>query len=295
MIRAFVIRAFVIRAAAIVLVAQLAGLTSAGAQTSSAVAKERTEWLRWLRTAPVSPFRAVARSPLGGGLTLGPAGSDIPLVVVPRYRIIESGGKLTMEGRGGARPLARGRPVALGRYTAVAGGAPGHGVLTIFDRSAPAKEVKYFPYDTSFAFLVRLDPPEKPEPVRLLAADGAEVEATEAGTVTVLVGRTPTALTVRRIPSGADESELEIYFRDQTSGKTTCPAGRFVSLIPISGGAGGSGAGGTYRLDFNRARSPFCAYSTVYACPAPWPNSSLAVPIKAGERYEASLKAASRW
>jgi hypothetical protein len=269
-----------VRVALFLLTSHFVLLTSGFAQTSAAVAKERGELVRWLSTSPISPFRAVAQAPLGGGVTLGPAGSDVPLAGVPRHVATELGGKHTLQGPDGSRPLARGKVVPLGRYSIVAGGVPGRGVLTVFEPSAPAGNVQYFPYDTSLAFVVRLDLPEKPGPVRLLTAEGAEADAVEAGTVAVLVGRSPAALTVRRIPSGPDESELEIYFRDKTNGATTYPAGRFVSLIPLSGG--------TYRLDFNRARSPFCAYSTAYACPAPWPGNSLAAPIAAGEKYEKS-------
>lgn len=81
-----------------------------------------------------------------------------------------------------------------------------------------------------------------------------------------------------RIPTGTgEESELEIYFQDGTNGTSTYPAGRFVSLIP-------EGAG-RYRLDFNRARNPFCAYSSAYPCPIPWRGNTISAPVEAGERY----------
>jgi hypothetical protein len=104
------------------------------------------------------------------------------------------------------------------------------------------------------------------------------VQAAEAGTVGITAGGATTRLTVRRIPGEDDESDLEIYFRDLTNGRGSYPAGRFVSLTPLPDGR--------YRIDFNRARNPFCAYSSVYACPAPWPGNSLPAPVAAGERYE---------
>jgi uncharacterized protein (DUF1684 family) len=83
-------------------------------------------------------------------------------------------------------------------------------------------------------------------------------------------------LRVRRIPTG-DESELEIYFRDATNGHGTYPAGRFVPLVPLPDGR--------YRLDFHRARNPFCAYSSAFACPAPWRGNTIEAKVEAGERY----------
>ena len=73
---------------------------------------------------------------------------------------------------------------------------------------------------------------------------------------------------------------LIVFFRDATNGKGTYPAGRFVPLLPEGNGR--------YRLDFNRARNPFCAYSSVYPCPAPWPGNLIPAPIEAGERYHAA-------
>jgi uncharacterized protein (DUF1684 family) len=128
-------------------------------------------------------------------------------------------------------------------------------------------------------FVGPIAPPERPGTVRVLGVDGVEVEATEAGTVLVELEGTRTRLLVRRLPtSGGEESELEIFFRDGTNGKGTYPAGRFVALVP-------EGAD-RYRLDFNRARNPFCAYSSVYACPAPWRGNTIPAPVEAGERYE---------
>jgi hypothetical protein len=86
------------------------------------------------------------------------------------------------------------------------------------------------------------------------------------------------ALRVFRLPVQAGEEwELEIYFRDSTNGRGTYPAGRFVSLLPLGGRR--------YLLDFNRARNPFCGYSAVYACPAPWRGNRIAAAVEAGERY----------
>jgi hypothetical protein len=121
-------------------------------------------------------------------------------------------------------------------------------------------------------------PPERPARVRVLALDGVHTEAMEAGTVSVPIGGKTARLRVRRIPTGlGDESELEIYFRDATNGDGTYPAGRFVALVPLPDGR--------YRLDFNRARNPFCAYSSAFPCPAPWRGNTVEAKVEAGERY----------
>jgi uncharacterized protein (DUF1684 family) len=113
--------------------------------------------------------------------------------------------------------------------------------------------------------------------VRVLAEDGVEVDATEAGTVTIPLGGGTTLRALRLPGAEPDESDIEIYFRDATNDHGTYPAGRFVTLVPAGGGR--------WRLDFNRARNPFCAYNTAYPCPAPWRGNTIAAPVPAGERY----------
>ena len=252
---------------------------AAQAQASPAdLAAERAAYLDWLERAPNSPLAAVAQQPVGEGLRLGPPDADIPLEHVAEHRVTEHAAVLRLESKDGPRVLARGVPVRLGDYTLVAGGTPGRAVLTVFARRPDRKSPAYYAYDPALAFEGTLAPPERTGAVRLLAVDGVEVEAAEAGTVTVPIGVRRVRLRVRRIPSGPEESELEIFFRDATNVSETYPAGRFVSLIPIGPGR--------YRLDFNRARNPFCAYSTAYPCPAPWPGNVIGTPVRAGERYE---------
>jgi uncharacterized protein len=262
--------------AAILLTAHCARLTA----QEAAVERERAEYARWLATAPVSPLAAVALAPVGAGIRLGPAGSELPLAGVPEHRVLERNGRLSLEGPGGSRPLVRGRPVPVGSHTIIAAGAAGRTTVVAYSPgvAAKAKPPAWYPYNPTARFTVVLDPPKQPGVVRVLAADGTEVEAAEAGTVTVVIGGQKAPLTVRRIPGATpDESELEIYFRDRTNAKGTYPAGRFVALVPDGDGR--------WRLDFNRARNPFCAYSSVYPCPAPWRGNSLPVAVEAGERY----------
>ncbi len=72
------------------------------------------------------------------------------------------------------------------------------------------------------------------------------------------------------------EPRLFFIFRDQTSGKTTYPAGRFLySAMPKDG---------KVVLDFNQAYNPPCAFTPYATCPLPPPRNRLTAPIKAGEK-----------
>ena len=69
--------------------------------------------------------------------------------------------------------------------------------------------------------------------------------------------------------------ELFYVFRDQTAGKETYGAGRFLySEMPREG---------RVVLDFNKAYNPPCAFTPYATCPLPGPENRLPVRIEAGE------------
>ncbi len=74
-----------------------------------------------------------------------------------------------------------------------------------------------------------------------------------------------------------DAPELFFIFRDETSGKETYPAGRFLySALPKDGAV---------VLDFNKAYNPPCAFTEFATCPLPPRQNWLpGRPIRAGEK-----------
>ena len=252
----------------------------AAAQSRAAVERERASFAEWLGSSPVSPWRTLVVRAIGAGLSLGPDSADIPLAGLAPARLTERDGRVLLRMGTDELGLSRGRVQTVEGWRLIVSGPRGRTAVTVFG-PAPAKQHKklsYYDYHPRSAHIVTLRPATESRTQRLLAPDGVEVEATDAGTVQVSLGSGSGALRVMRLPGATeDESELEIYFRDGTSGKTTYPAGRFVSLIPRPDGR--------YWLDFNRARNPFCAYNTVYPCPVLWRGNSLSEPVKAGERY----------
>jgi hypothetical protein len=78
------------------------------------------------------------------------------------------------------------------------------------------------------------------------------------------------ALTIYRGPSG-----FFLPFVDSLAGTETYGAGRYLEPDQL--------AAGTFRVDFNLAYNPFCAYNEHWACPITPRENRLAVPIRAGE------------
>lgn len=261
----------------VILTALLAAAPALLAAQAATVATEREAWSEWLAFAATSPYAAVAQQPIGPGVTVGPDTADVPLAGVELHRVTASG-TVSLAGPSGQRALPRGRPVNLGRFKLVAGGPAGRAVITVFDSSRARHTPAWYDFNPAMSFTGQLKPPDSSATTRLLSPDGVEVEATFAGTVAVPVADSVIRLTVMRIPDPVSgEATLEIYFRDATSGNGSYPAGRFVELVPL--------ADGRYRLDFNRAHNPFCAYSSAYACPVPWRGNTLPIALEVGERY----------
>jgi uncharacterized protein (DUF1684 family) len=253
----------------------------AEAQTPGSVSAERTAYTEWLATAANSPFAALGQFPVGQGLVLGPAGSDLPLAGAGTWRVRAASGNVIITGNAHADTLRPGKLARLGRYRLSAGGQDDRAVVTVFDSSRTRSAPVWFPYDRSVVFTGPLNQPASASHHRVLAPYGVEVTAEDAGTVIVPIAGQTVRLSVMRMPDAATgQPVLEIYFRDGTNGEETYPAGRFVSLEPTGTGH--------WRLDFNRARNPWCAYSAAYPCPAPWRGNVIPAPIHAGERYHAT-------
>jgi len=265
--------------AMLIVAASAPGLSAQRQAPEAALLQERRDHATYLRDGPTNPHEAVAHQPVGTGLTLGPASTDIPLTRLARHEILVSGRRVSVrEPNGKVTPLPRGKalPIESGFFLLLRGTSV-RPVLTVFGNGpAHASTPTWFAPDPAQIDTVVLQPPKAPTPLTLLDADGVDVAAAEAGTVVLSGGET---LRVRRLATGEDESELELFFRDATNGRDTYPAGRFLTVVPLRDGR--------YVLDFNRARNPSCAYNTVFPCPAPWPGNALRRPIRAGERYKA--------
>jgi hypothetical protein len=260
----------------LLLVAATAG--PASAQQSPTLGAERRSYAEWLATASTSPLAAVAMHRMTGPVTLGPDTSDIPLHAFGPATVVERRGVVTLTGPDGTtRALPRGRPVVVAPWTFQVQGVAGSSVLLVYGPPAGTPP-GWYPPDPTLAFTAPLEAPVARERRRVLTLDGIEVEGELAGFISVPLGHPATRLQVMRMPvPGTEETELQVYFRDLTNAHGTYPAGRFVEVTPAEAGR--------YRIDFNRARNPFCAYSSVYPCPVPWPGNSIPTALAAGEQY----------
>ena len=250
------------------------------AQIPALVQTERADYAEWLRTSPSSPYAAVFHGPLSSELVFGSEG-QAALRGAPDATLSKGLRGLALHTPEGRRSVPRNREVALGDWRLRVSSSPRADMVTVF---APlSREVDHpgwFPYRTDLVVEGALRRPDRPAERGMLGLDGVEVSASLAGTFVGRVLEDSVTLTAYRVPvPGSEESELTVFFRDGTSGVETYPPGRFLVLQPL---------GGTrYRLDFNSARNPFCAYNPLFPCPLPWPGNTLQLRVEAGELYEA--------
>jgi hypothetical protein len=91
------------------------------------------------------------------------------------------------------------------------------------------------------------------------------------GKFSLSVDGQPAELTIYQSDSG-----WFLPFVDSLSGKETYPAGRYLEPEPLGDDR--------FRVDFNLAYNPYCAYNDTWSCPLTPFENRLKVPIRSGEK-----------
>lgn len=143
------------------------------------------------------------------------------------------------------------------------------------------KGMTYFPIDPAYRVVARFTPHARPQAISVPSVLGHAEDLPSPGTVTFdLGGKTYRLDPVIETPG---DTQLFFIFRDQTAGKTTYGAGRFLYAdLPRD-----LSKPSPLVLDFNKAYTPPCAFTPYATCPLPPSQNRLATPIQAGERFEA--------
>jgi uncharacterized protein (DUF1684 family) len=140
--------------------------------------------------------------------------------------------------------------------------------------SAARKEfsgLKWYPVDSSWRIAAKFVPWDKLRTVNYDSVIGEKQVYESPGYVTFRkAGRE------YRLEPVVDEKELFFVMRDQTSGKTTYGASRFLYADPAKDGV--------VVLDFNKAVNPPCAYTAYATCPLPPPQNRMTIAVTAGEK-----------
>jgi len=137
------------------------------------------------------------------------------------------------------------------------------------------KGLDWFPIDPAARVVARFTPHAEPRRTAIPNVIGYVSQMKSPGIVSFRIG--DRELTLEPVFETAEENELFFIFKDQTAGKDTYGAGRFLYAAPAQDG--------TVVLDFNKAYSPPCAFTPYATCPLPPKQNVLALRIEAGERF----------
>jgi len=150
--------------------------------------------------------------------------------------------------------------------------------LRVKDSANPARAqfrgLEYFPADLKWRIEGKFEPytPEKTIPIANVL--GMIDKMPSPGAIIFNIG-TRTFRIDPVLEKG--EPRLFVIFADQTSGKETYGAGRYLYVDPPD-------ANGRVVLDFNLAYNPPCAFTRFATCPLPPPQNRLSIRVDAGEK-----------
>ena len=141
------------------------------------------------------------------------------------------------------------------------------------------KKLDYFPIDIQYRVKAKFTSIAQPKEFSITTSAGpARVYVTLGRLDFKLLGKDLTLMAYQdKSVLGQGSTSLFVPFTDQTSGRETYGAGRYMDVsMP--------GADGEMELDFNLAYSPYCAYNLNYSCPIPPAENHLLVAVAAGEK-----------
>jgi len=149
--------------------------------------------------------------------------------------------------------------------------------LRVRDPQAPTrltfKGLNYFPYDPAWRIEGQFEPFSFPRKLRVTDIIGDTQEFHSPGVLVFTHGGNEHRLEVAAEP---DDEQYFIMFHDHTAGQTTYPSGRFLYVDRAD-------EEGTVVIDFNRAYTPPCGFTSFATCPLPSPQNRLPFPVNAGE------------
>lgn len=135
--------------------------------------------------------------------------------------------------------------------------------------------LEYFPTSLKWRINARFEPYNPPQAVPILNVLNMESDEPSPGAIVFEVdGKTYRldAITEK------DEPRLFMIFADDTRGKETYGAGRYLYVDPPD-------KNNRVVIDFNKAYSPPCAFTNFATCPLPPKQNILPIRIDAGEKY----------
>jgi uncharacterized protein (DUF1684 family) len=204
-------------------------------------------------------------------------------------------GEITVKVAKGAEVLLRGQPVTqtkihsdaeelpdvltLDRLSMLVLERSGRLAVRVKDPDAATRRnfigVERFPVNPKYRIETRLIPYDPPRKRQVPTVIGTDAEFIVPGIVRFEIDGV--ACELEPVLASPESQMLFFIFGDQTNGRTTYGAGRFLYCERED-------EEGRIVIDFNKTVNPPCAFTHYATCPLPPPNNQLEVSIEAGER-----------
>jgi uncharacterized protein len=144
---------------------------------------------------------------------------------------------------------------------------------------AAFKGIEHFPVRPEYRVVARYVPHPAGKTMKVPSVLGGQSDMANPGKVEFqLAGK---ALSLDAVLEEPTDKQLFLIFKDQTAGKETYGAGRFVYTDALPADLHKPGQ---VVIDFNKAYNPPCAFTAFATCPLPPPQNRLKLRIEAGEK-----------
>lgn len=146
------------------------------------------------------------------------------------------------------------------------------------DTTISFKPLNYYEPNPDFIFDSKLFKYDVQDTVTVLGTKGETRPAVRLGFLELKKGNNMHRINVYKSFSRTGQPYYSIWFTDRTTGKETYGVGRYLDFEL------NDDPDFIYKIDFNRAFNPYCAYSAMFTCPIPREEDFLDMDIEAGEK-----------
>ncbi|MCZ6703942.1 MAG: DUF1684 domain-containing protein [Ignavibacteria bacterium] len=146
------------------------------------------------------------------------------------------------------------------------------------DPKAKFSPLKYYEPTSEFIFKSKLFEYEPKDTVDVYGTRGELRRVIKYGFVILNYNREDYKENIYKGFSRQGQPYYSIWFTDKTTGNETYGVGRYIDFEKESD------PDNIYRIDFNLAYNPYCAYSPEFTCPIPRVEDYIDIEIKAGEK-----------
>lgn len=140
------------------------------------------------------------------------------------------------------------------------------------EQQANFSGLTYFIPMPKLNMIIDVIPFEKPENIQIQTTTGETRWYLRWGEFRFKIGHEEARLSIFKMPP----EQFFLPFVDTLAGKETYPSGRYLEPVQLEDNK--------FRIDFNQAYNPYCAYGDNWSCPITPAENRLSVPIRAGEK-----------